>query len=290
MSYREAHRQTGIATDTLARRFPREQKQKPPGQAAGSEPSPGPAPAAGGKPKPDPAPKPHRGPRRSKGPTDEQLAGLLSKAAVAPAIPMALYVHCDFCANHFATNGPKAAAELVEMSHEFPELREILEGLYGSWRRYAWAGVIAGYLGVPVLHHLTPRPLYSAVAPFVGMPPRGSRTNGVPPHAHPAPAGVAADPRDEPGDQAGDVAAPVDAGMFDPTMFDNLDTDQLIAQARAMGMEIDPDELAAAMAAMRDGTIPATNGAGPETDSSPTAGAEPAEAETPPAEGDPDPE
>ncbi len=145
--------------------------------------------------------------------TDEQLANMLTKAAVAPALPMGLYFRCEFCAEHFVKTGPGAAVKLVEMSQDEPALRSVLEWCYRYYAQAAWAGILATWAGVPVAHHLAPEFIYRWIQLPLGLPPRG-----VPEHSH-AP--------------ANDNAAPP------VTPFAGMDTESILRMAESFGIKID---------------------------------------------------
>ena len=139
-------------------------------------------------PKPKGAPKPRKHPK----PTSADLEAVLAELLSAPAIPMAALVRCDYCANHFAVEGPHAARQLVTLSEEQPAFRRLLERLYRSWTQITYGAVLAAYIGKPVLHHLAPEELAAIVSPFVGVPPRQPRApEPAPPFTPP---GAAASP------------------------------------------------------------------------------------------------
>lgn len=171
-----------------------------------------PTPGGGGnqaKPKPPRVEKPKA--------TDDQLAAFFARGAVLPAIPAQLILRCDFCANHFAVNGPTAAARLVELSREHPALRSVMEVIWREWQKGAWAGMLASYLGIPLAHHLAPDYIYKYLT-YAGMPPRNTPTN---PHVH---------------TNGNGNAPPVD------TPFAGLDLETLMSMAKTMGIEFDlPD-------------------------------------------------
>ena len=155
--------------------------------------------------------------------TDEQLIAFFSKAAVLPAVPMALYVGCNFCAEHFTTQGPEAAKQLVELSKEHAQLRQILESIFREWQKAAWAALLAGYFGVPIAHHFAPDFLYKWIAMPLGLPPRYDHvhTNGN---------------------------APADDTVYEPspapTPFAGLDTDSILKMAEGFGIKIElPDDM-----------------------------------------------
>lgn len=193
----EVQRQTGISRPTLGKYF---------GEEYGF----------GGKRKSDAKPS---GQKRKGSPSDEQLTNLFAKVASAPAIPMGLLVHCEFCAEHFADNGPAAAAKLVELSHDHVALRSVMENLWQYADEIAWAGVLATWLGIPVAHHLAPDFIYKWIQYPLHLPPKETvaEGNGRVQHEH-----------------------------MPPNPFENLDINELMRAAAAMGIQI-PPEMAAAM-------------------------------------------
>lgn len=233
-SFRAAARETNISTDTLKRRFPgsgHSASRSAPGEASSGE-------HAGARRRRDPKPKPRARPRAAGkvGPSDEQLEKMLRKVAIAPSVPMKMWVHCDYCTMHFVTQGPEVARQLVVLSGEYPELREMLEALWGSWEKYMWAGLLVGWLGVPVMHHLAPAGIYNALAPLAAMPPRGDTPAPAPVHAHPASNGA------EPA-TAAPAADPADLLAGSPLA--GMDVDEILSMAEQMGMEVPAEILAA---------------------------------------------
>lgn len=256
-TYAEASRITGISTDTLSRRL---KGVKRPSKPSGSD-----APGAADSPiqapeetppveprrrRPDPTPgsrnrrrapdsdKPRPRGRIPELPSDAELERMVAKIAKAPAVPMATVFHCTYCARHFITAGDPLAVELVEMSKDDRDLRDILEWLYSNWRRYAWAGMLVSYVGVPLAHHALPSGMYSLVAPLAGMPPRNASSHE---QAHAAPAGTAPPPPP----QAATAPPPPPPQAAEPDFsnpFVGLDTDALLATARSFGIEADSIE------------------------------------------------
>jgi ribosomal protein L12E/L44/L45/RPP1/RPP2 len=321
-SRREVSRITGIATSTLSDWFgkpstsprgPDPSSRPPHGEnggapasdpspPAGSEPAapPPPSPSSGRRRRRDPKPRPRTSPQARKpklgGPSDEQLESMLRKIAVAPAIPMGLWFHCDFCVTHFAVQGPQTARQLVELSTEYPELREVIVGFWQGWQKYAWTGLIAGYLGIPLAHHLAPAGVYRLIAPLAGMPPRDDAPSGGRPHTHEANGHQPAGPPPA-------APAPEPAGG---NPYEGLDTDQLLQTARAFGIELAPDDLDKLVAGMMAGDsiedlaamAAATMGAPTDAAADPeipadrpepeAAGTPSPETPAPPATGDPD--
>lgn len=153
-------------------------------------------------------------PKRKAGqPTDEQLTSTFTKVAVAPAVPMMLLFHCEFCATHFKENGPDAAVRLVEMSQDNPALRSVLETVWKWGEEVAWATLLASYVGIPLAHHLAPNFMYGVLQMFTNLPPRGPVSQ---PHTHTHP------------------------GANGATGFEGLDDETLMRMAQSMGIKVEP--------------------------------------------------
>lgn len=136
--------------------------------------------------KPDPRPKPRERtkPVAPDKPDDAALQQMLGELLTLPAIPMAMLANCDYCRDHFIYEGPKAARELVALSLTNPALRGALESIHTAWSRITIAGVLAGYLAKPLMHHVAPEPVLQAAGPVLGVPPRPPKPK---PHTHDAP-------------------------------------------------------------------------------------------------------
>lgn len=147
-------------------------------------------------------------------PTDEQLTSTFTKVAVAPAVPMMLLFHCEFCATHFKDSGPEAAAKLVELSQDNPALRSVLETVWKWGEEVAWATLLASYVGIPLAHHLAPNFLYGVLQMFTNLPPRGPAAQ---PHTH------------------------AHAGTNGATGFESLDDETLMRMAQSMGIKVEPN-------------------------------------------------
>lgn len=305
---REVSRRTGIAASTLADKFGPTRTPTNRTKTAAGSPDPEPAAAAGGPNppaggtaapprgrRPDPRPRTRSRPRASSGgPEDDQLYALLSKAAVAPAIPAGIFLRCEFCAAHFATQGPIAAQQLVELSHDHPELRAVLVNLWRSWETYAWSGLLLGWLGIPILHHLAPDSVYTWVAPLAGMPPRSAQPGGSQhEHGH-RPAGGATHSNGNgatPQPAAPEPPALDSTIPLDTSVLEGVDTSTLVSMASEMGFELDPDQVDQALAALGADSYPAdtdddasteipatgdeATGSAPAADVAPAAPAEP---------------
>jgi Helix-turn-helix domain of resolvase len=170
--------------------------------------------------------------------TNEQLTVFFARAASFPAVPMALWVHCDFCADHFARTGPDAAKQLVELSEQHPALRNVMQSIWRYWQEVAWATLLATWIGVPAAHHLAPERIYPALQLVLGLPARAAE------HRH-----------------NGSTAQHDQPGV---TPFAGMDTSSLLAMAQAMGIRFAPTT---------DGTVSWTAPPAPEA----TAPGEPAE-------------
>lgn len=179
--------------------------RSPAGMVSGENPEPAPSPSrsetpAGGRPlaellpgagktktkKDDPPPRRRRTKRERETPIapdkpdDQALVQMLAELLVMPAIPAAMVFDCDYCRDHFLTEGPKAARELVALSITNPALRGALESIHVSWSKMTIAAVIAGYLAKPMIHHLAPESIANNVGPVIGVPPRPPK----PKHEH----------------------------------------------------------------------------------------------------------
>jgi hypothetical protein len=242
-SQREAAQATGVSTATLSKKFGPSRRSKPAPSNGASAPQPEQGVGAGDRPRRDPSPRGATGrPSKTGKPTDQQLEGMVRKVAKAPAIPARLWLRCNFCADHFQTTAGPLAVELVAISHEDRDLREILEWSYSNWRRYAWAGMILSWMGVPLIHHATPAGLYGAVGPLMGMPARPVKRDR-PVHSHTPPAPVTPSPAPE--------SVPEGVEPF-PSPFPNMDLNELLATADALGIDLPPDVKEAADKLMAD--------------------------------------
>ena len=252
---------TGIGTSTLSRHFPNLKDLR-----GGEHPAPSveperledePArPQPPRKPKPDPPPripKPPRGRRTVAGPTDEQLESMVRKIAKAPAVPAMMWLHCDYCATHFLTSAGPLAAELVAVSHDDQDLRDILVWMYTGWKRYAWAGMFASWFGIPVLHHAAPGWIYNIAGPLMGMPPRTSHHHEH--HTRPMPAASPAAPYEP-------ESAPEGQVPF-PSPFMGMDIGEILAMAETLGVQLPPDVIKMAEELAANGDQPIQSAAAP---------------------------
>lgn len=199
MTFAEVARQTGITSVTLYRKFP-QYKRNP-------DPPPGGNKSVKGKAKD----------KGQKGFTDEQMMPFYGKVASLPAVPMKLWLHCDFCANHFAKTGPDAAQQLLAMSADNQYLRAGLEQFYSWFHDAAWAGVLLMWMGVPIAHHALPGRadgVYRLLQAF-GVLPRDEDVQEF--HAQ----------------HAGNGGAPANP-------FESMDIGSLFEMASSMGVKIDP--------------------------------------------------
>jgi hypothetical protein len=79
-------------------------------------------------------------------------------------------IDCDFCKEHFIKQGPKTGRELAKLSEDHPALRGALVKVTIAWNSISLLGVVAEYVGRPVVHHGP-----GALQPFtavVGVPKR----------------------------------------------------------------------------------------------------------------------
>lgn len=226
-SLRETSKATGLSRDTLQRRFLKPKGGDPPprGKPGGAGPS---------------IPNTFTPKTKDGAPTDEQLEQALRGVLKLCSAPMRL--RCDYCADHMQrTAAATAAAAITD-----PEVRKIIVWIWTNLRLDTSAPLIA-FFGIPVLHHLAPMFVYRMAAPLLGMPPRGEHRH-TPGAAFEMPA-----------------ATPENGAAPGAGLFAGLDTDQLLATAQAMGVEV-PDEVLQALA--------------------PDAGTESTESADPPAEPD----
>lgn len=160
---------------------------------------------------------------------DDKLTATFTKIAAFPAVPAKLVLRCDYCTAHFAGTAPNAAAELVQLSHDFPALRDVLETVHGGWQKAAWAGVLVGWLGVPIAHHTLSSDMFAMFA-LVMAAQQDAQTASASAHTRHAHTHAASAPQDDVIDVE-EVQTP----------YDSMDTDQLMAMARAMGVEFAPE-------------------------------------------------
>lgn len=165
----------------------------------------------------DPKPGGNKKARKRNEPiSDEKLVSTFTKVAAFPAVPAKVVLHCDYCTQHFASTAPDVAGELVGMSREYPALRDVLESIHKGWEKAAWAGVIVGWMGVPIAHHMLPAETFALAAMLLGAQ---QDTTVTPPqngHTH-RPFTPSEPPVDNP--------------------FANVDTDTLMNMASKMGVQ-----------------------------------------------------
>jgi hypothetical protein len=182
---------------------------------------------------------------------------MVRRIAVAPAIPAMLWLHCDFCANHFRESAGPLAAELVAVSRDDKDLRELLEWMHTGWRRYAWAGMLLSWVGVPLVHHAAPGPVYRVAGPLMGMPPRHDHTHSVRPDAWAMPP-AAAEPATEyepagPSEIVDGVVVVPPADLPFAQMLAGMHVSDLFGMAAGLGIQLPGDILAAAGTLTGDG-------------------------------------
>lgn len=138
------------------------------------------------------APKPTAGTQSEVTPAkvEQAFAEILSLPALAYKVPGTPW-QCDFCAKHFASQGPVTAKELVEQRSNYPALYAAMEKIAAAWTAISLAPTIVGYVGVPVIHH-GPSVL-QPLAPVFGVPARPVTPTipGSHPHGTAATAGTA---------------------------------------------------------------------------------------------------
>jgi hypothetical protein len=169
--------------------------------------------------------------------SDDALIHTFERFATFPAIPAKLILHCDYCSNHFTTSAPQAATELVELSKDYPALRDILETVHSGWTKAAWAGILISFLGVPVAHHTLSPELFSWFAVIVSAQQVGATPRPTHTHTNGGDPLAGYDPTHTPYEE-----------QPGPTPFTGLDIDSLMGMAAAMGVQIpDPGMLAQMM-------------------------------------------
>jgi len=130
----------------------------------------------GGKGQPDPPPRKRRSrakAKAAKGPSDEELTAAVTEALSLFSIPVRFVTGCDFCAREHVKDAPEAAAELVELAHEYEPFYNGLVSIYTTLRYLTLAkkGEHLARMGLrPVVHHAAPGPVTAAVGPLVGIP------------------------------------------------------------------------------------------------------------------------
>jgi hypothetical protein len=147
--------------------------------------------------KPDPTPRVD-GPKKKEKPrpTTKQLA----QAVEVPLglIPALVYLRtgCGYCRDEMNRRRAGAAQDLANMAATNPLARRALEAVYAVVSGVSGTENIGRFIGIPLIHHAAPEPIFEAVAPLLAMPPRPVRS----PHVHEppgAPAGVGGRPPSE---------------------------------------------------------------------------------------------
>src|SRR5215469_6441433 len=126
---------------------------------------------------PDPKPqteglKPE--PERHGIPTDkveEAFAEILSLPALFYKAPTPM--HCDWCATHFARQGPATAKELVENRQHYPALYAGMEKIAAAWMAFSLMPMILNYVAPPVIHH-GPE-ILEPLGPLFHVPPKSPK-------------------------------------------------------------------------------------------------------------------
>lgn len=102
------------------------------------------------------------------GQVEEAFAQILSLPAIAYKAPTPW--HCDWCASHFARQGPIFAHDLVENRANYPPLYAAMEKIAGAWLAFHVMPAAIEYVAPPVIHH-GPEVL-QPIGPLFGVPER----------------------------------------------------------------------------------------------------------------------
>jgi len=114
---------------------------------------------------------------------EEAFAQILSLPAIAykaPGVPW----HCDWCATHFAKQGPATAKELVENRSHYPALYSAMEKVAAAWMAFSLMPMVIQYVAPPIIHHGPD--VLEPVGPLFGVPPKVKvePTNNTKRHEH----------------------------------------------------------------------------------------------------------
>ena len=105
-------------------------------------------------------------------PTTKQLA----QAVEVPLglIPALVYLRtgCGYCRDEMNRRRAGAAQDLANMAVTNPLARRALEAVYAVVSGVSGTENIGRFVGVPLIHHVAPAPVFEAVAPLLAMPPR----------------------------------------------------------------------------------------------------------------------
>lgn len=137
-------------------------------------------------------------PKRDK-PTPAQLAA----AAELPLEVLGTFIGhsmlgCSYCAASMRAAAGPAARDLANTTN--PYLLRLLEWWQGVLSVAMKGGGFTQFVGVPLIHHAAPDPMYQFVAPFMGMPARpssgarGGHVHQPPPPTAPPPGMMPVDP------------------------------------------------------------------------------------------------
>lgn len=176
---------------------------------------------------PDPGPRVPGGggrndpPASSRKVAEAKLREMLEEILTVPMIPFGMPVHdpsldrveaigpdqsivipglrprCAYCRDHFRTEGPKAAAEVMEMAKNSDPIYRMLERMYPVYMAITAGGVLAGYFAKPLMHHVMPAPMVemagAAAGPFLAV--KDGKGNVLHEHMPPRPPKAPRPPR-----------------------------------------------------------------------------------------------
>jgi hypothetical protein len=106
--------------------------------------------------------------------SDAAIQSALSQLLVSPAIPCSMIPEDEsreFLTMHFMGLGPVTAERLVELSHQSPELRALLEKLTGTSLIGGLAMLSIAYAAPPALWAFGMRPAAQAIESYAGLTP-----------------------------------------------------------------------------------------------------------------------
>lgn len=172
------------AQDARLRRAVQTEAKRAQQRGEASTPGPGPGRPKGKGREPDkpPRPEPPKPPDLKPTPTQAQLAAAAELPfAIAGAFIGRSMLGCEYCSQAMKANAGLAAADLAKSKN--PYVRQLLVWWHGLMYMGAGREGLALFVGVPVIHHLAPQPMYEFVAPFMGMPPRAP-SSGQSGHQH----------------------------------------------------------------------------------------------------------
>lgn len=121
------------------------------------------------------------------GRVEDVFAQILSLPAIVYKAPGTSF-QCDWCADHFAKQGPRTAKELVENRSHYPALYAGMEKIAAAWLAFSLMPMVISYVAPPAIHH-GPTVL-EPMSPLFGVPPRkpheevNESVNGIRRHQH----------------------------------------------------------------------------------------------------------